>query len=189
MAPKLILASSSPRRAQLLTEAGILFEASPSDVDERLPKKATAFDAAMEVATRKARAAKADGAWVLAADTIVVFEKKHLGKPEDELEAHAMLSMLSGNTHEVVTGVCVLAPDGAMKTGFSETRVTFRAISDAEIDGYIRTGDPMDKAGGYGIQGKAKAFVAKVEGPMDNVIGLPIDLVRKLLRDAGYPLV
>lgn len=170
----------------LLNEAGIRHEAKATNVDERIPRKAKPVDAVVEVAMRKAKAIGAPDAFVLAADTLVVFEGKHLGKPEDELEAHAMLRMLSGNTHEVVTGVVVRAPDGKLASAAATTKVTFREISDAEIDAYIRTGDPMDKAGGYGIQGRAKAFVAKVEGPMDNVIGLPIDVVRKLLAELGW---
>lgn len=188
MIARLILASASPRRAQLLTDAGIRFTASATDVDERAPKKVTPIEAAVEIATRKARAVKPEGAWVLAADTLVVAEGRILGKPADETEAHAVLQMLSGAWHDVVTGVALIAPDGALRTGFASTRVTFRVLSDEDIDAYIRTGDPMDKAGAYGIQGKARAFVSKIDGPLDNVIGLPMDVVRKLLDEAGYPL-
>lgn len=183
---RLILASASPRRATLLLDAGIRHEAKPTDVDERIPRKAKPTDAVVEVATRKAKAVHDEGAFVLAADTLVIFEGKHLGKPADELEAHAMLCMLSGSTHEVVTGVVVRAPDGRLATGHATTKVTFREISDAEIDAYIRTGDPLDKAGAYGIQGRARAFVQKVDGPIDNVIGLPMELVKKLLGDVGW---
>lgn len=183
---RLILASASPRRAMLLTDAGIRHEVKATDVDERVPRKAKPLDAVVEVATRKAKAISEAGAFVLAADTLVVFEGKHLGKPNDELEAHSMLRMLSGSTHEVVTGVVVRGPDGTLASGAATTKVTFREITDAEIDAYIRTGDPLDKAGGYGIQGRAKAFVSKVEGPMDNVIGLPMEVVKKLLGDVGW---
>ena len=187
MAPRLILASSSPRRAQLLKEAGIAFEIVPTNVDERIAWGAQPVKAAVEVAARKANAVKDKAAWVLAADTIVVYQQKILGKPADEFEAHAMLRMLSSGTHVVITGVAVRAPDGTVRSGAATTRVTFRDLSDEEIDVYVRSGDPMDKAGAYGIQGKAKAFVSKVDGAMDNVIGLPVDLVRKLIAEAGWP--
>lgn len=183
---RLILASASPRRARLMQEAGYTFEARPSKVDERAPRKRAPRDAAMEIAVRKARAVDAPGAWILAADTLIDHEGRVLGKPHDEVEAHAILRMLSGATHVVVTGVAVRAPDGGVRTGAAETRVSFRELGDEEIDAYIRTGEPMDKAGAYGIQGRAKAFLARVEGPMDNVIGLPMDVVRALLAESGY---
>ena len=183
---RLILASASPRRAKLLTDAGVRHVVQATDVDERLPKKLKASEAVVEVARRKAMAIPEQDAFVVAADTLVVFEGKHLGKPEDEVEAHSMLRMLSGHTHEVVTGVVVRSPDGKLVSEAVTTKVTFRELTDAEIDVYIRTGDPMDKAGAYGIQGRAKAFVSKIEGPMDNVIGLPMDVVRKLLASVGW---
>lgn len=187
VAPRLILASASPRRAKLLGEAGIAFETKASDVDERAPRKSKPQDAAVEIATRKARAVAQPGAWVLAADTLVVYGGRLLGKPADETEAHAILRMLSGETHEVVTGVVVLAPDGKLRADTSATKVSFRVLTDEEIDAYVRTGDPMDKAGGYGIQGKASKFVERVEGPLDTVVGLPVELTRRLLREAGFP--
>lgn len=186
--PRIILASSSPRRAKLLEDAGIPFDVQPADVDERTPKHKTPLEAAMEIATRKANAIKADGRWILAADTVVDHEGRVLGKPADELESHAMLRMLSGGAHHVITGIALRPPQGEVYTAFADTTVVFRDLTDEEIDAYIRTGDTLDKAGAYGIQGRAKAFVAKVEGPMDNVIGLPIEVVKKLLAAAGYPL-
>ena len=188
MTPRLILASASPRRARLLTEAGIVFEAKAADVDERVPRKTSPAQMAVDIAVRKAQAVKAPGSWVLAADTLIDYEGESLGKPQDELEAHAILRMLSGSEHWVVTGVALQPPKGELRTGMAQTKVVFRELSDQEIDDYIRTGDPMDKAGAYGIQGRAKAFVAKIDGPMDNVIGLPMDLVRRLLAETGYPI-
>ena len=187
MAPRLILASASPRRAQLLKEAGIAFETQPADVDERIAWGDDPAKAAIEVAARKANAIQDKAAWVLAADTVVAYQGKVLGKPTDEFDAHAMLRMLSDGTHEAITGVAVRAPDGTLRSGAVTTRVTFRHLSDDEIDGYVRSGDPMDKAGAYGIQGKARAFVSKVDGSIDNVIGLPIELVRKLMAESGWP--
>lgn len=169
-----------------MAEAGIRFEPLAVDVDERAPRGATAPQAAMEIAKRKAEAAAVDGAFVLAADTIVDHEDQLLGKPQDELDAHAILRLLSGETHRVVTGVALRAPDGAVRAEYGETLVTFRELTDEEIDAYIRSGEPMDKAGAYAIQGKAKAFVARIQGPMDNVVGLPMGVVRKLLAEAGY---
>ena len=182
---KLVLASTSPRRTRLLTEAGIRHEVLAVEVDERAPRGASAPQAAMAIAERKAKAPKVADAFVLAADTIVDHHDQLLGKPMDELEAHTILRQLSGETHRVVTGVALRSPDGKVRTAYAETMVTFRELTDEEIDAYIRTGEPMDKAGAYGIQGRAKAFVARVDGPMDNVVGLPIDIVRRLLADAG----
>lgn len=169
-----------------MQEAGIPFEPFAVDVDERAPRGATAPQAAMAIARRKAEAATVDGAFVLAADTMIDHKDQLLGKPQDEVDAHAILRMLSADTHRVVTGVALRAPDGVVRTAYGETMVTFRELTDAEIDAYIRSGEPMDKAGAYGIQGKAKAFVARVEGPMDNVVGLPMDVVRRLLAESGF---
>lgn len=188
MKPTIVLASSSPRRADLLKAAGLPFETQAANVDERAPTKADAPKVAIEIALRKAKAVSRPTSFVLAADTLIDHDGALLGKPADELEAHALLRMLSGDTHRVVTGVVVVPPGGAPLSSFAETKVTFRELTDQEIDAYVRTGDPLDKAGGYGIQGRAKAFVSKVDGPMDNVIGLPMDVVRRLLREAGYPL-
>lgn len=187
MTARLILASASPRRARLLAEAGIAFEVRAANVDERVKLAVAPVDAAREVALRKARAIAAPGAWILAADTLIDHEGRALGKPQDVVDAHGILRMLSGATHQVVTAVVVRGPDGREHAGHRVTSVTFRELSDAEIDAYIRTGEPMDKAGAYGIQGGAAKFVARVEGPMDNVVGLPMDLVRELLADAGFP--
>ena len=187
-APRLVLASASPRRAQLLAEARIPFEARPVDVDERAPRRAAPADAALAIALRKARAAPHPGAWVLAADTVVAHHGHLLGKPFDETEAHAILRLLSGDAHEVVTGVVVVPPEGEPLAEAARTTVVFRELSDEEIDAYIRTGEPMDKAGAYGIQGKGRAFVARVDGPLDNVVGLPMEVVRRLLARASFPL-
>ncbi|HUR67789.1 MAG TPA: Maf family protein [Candidatus Thermoplasmatota archaeon] len=188
MTPRLILASASPRRAKLLTEAGIVFEVKPSKVDERVPRKIAPAQAAVDIAERKAKAVKAPDSWVLAADTLIDYGGRVVGKPADEVEAHAILRMLSGTEHWVITGVAIVGPKGETKVGIAQSRVVFHEISDQQIDDYIRTGDPMDKAGAYGAQGRAKAFIKQVEGPMDNVIGLPMDTVRKLLADTGYPI-
>lgn len=188
MKPTIVLASSSPRRAQLLQDAGIPFEVQAADVDERAPRGADAPTASIAIATRKALAVLRPASFVLAADTLIDHGNQLLGKPSDDLDAHTMLRMLSGNTHRVVTGVALVPPGARPLTAYEETMVTFRELTDEEIDAYIRTGEPLDKAGSYGIQGRAKAFVAKLAGPMDNVVGLPMDTVRRLLREGGYPL-
>jgi len=187
--PRLVLASSSPRRAKLLTEAGFVFETKPADVDERVGRKAAIAEACVQVAERKARAIDSPGAWVLAADTLIDFEGRVLGKPADELEAHAILRMLSGNEHFVITGVALKTPQGAMRTGLAQTKVVFREISDAEIDEYIRTGDPLDKAGAYGIQGKASMFIESINGSYTGVVGLPIFETARLLGHFGFQLL
>lgn len=186
--PRLILASASPRRARLLTEAGLVFETKAADVDERVPRRSSPAQMAVDIAVRKSRAVSVPGAWILAADTLIDYEGDIVGKPQDELEAHATLRMLSGNEHWVITGVALRPPHGELRTGMVQTKVVFRELSDEEIDAYIRTGDALDKAGAYGIQGRAKAFVSRIDGPIDNVIGLPMDLVRKLLAETGYPI-
>lgn len=169
-----------------MQEAGIPFEPFAVDVDERAPRGATAPQAAMAIARRKAEAATVDGAFVLAADTMIDHKDQLLGKPQDEVDAHAILRMLSADTHRVVTGVALRAPDGVVRTAYGETMVTFRELTDAEIDAYIRSGEPMDKAGAYGIQGYGAALVERVEGDFFTVMGLPLRLVLDMLGEAGW---
>ncbi|MFA5861699.1 MAG: Maf family protein [Candidatus Thermoplasmatota archaeon] len=183
---RLILASASPRRKRLLEEAGILFEARPTSTDETPPRGVAPTEVAVELAVRKARAAEDGGALVLAADTLIDLDGEVLGKPHDVAEARRFLRTLSGRDHWVITGVAVRRAQ-SLWTGFGRTQVTFRSLSDAEIDAYVATGEPMDKAGAYAIQGGAAGFVARVDGAMDNVVGLPMDVVRRLLRDAQAP--
>ncbi len=182
---KLILASASPRRREILSEGGIAYTVRPSDIDE------SAFSGVeprlmvqLLAAAKAAKAAEGENEVVLGADTVVACDGKVLGKPQNEEEAKAMLSMLSGKTHSVYTGIAVLcAGDGRMRTHCEETKVTFRTLSEAEILGYIATGEPMDKAGAYGIQGKGGALVEKTEGDFQNVVGLPLGAVRTLFAD------
>ncbi len=179
----LILASGSPRRRELLAKMGYTFEICTPDVDEHVAGHAR--DIVYTLAQRKARAAAAhyaDGV-IIASDTLVSLDGAPLGKPADSAEAHAMLAALSDREHEVFTGVCVMDA----KTGESETRtvrtgVTFRALSPEEIDAYVATGEPMDKAGAYAIQGGAAPFVAKLEGEYENVVGFPVVEVGEMLE-------
>ncbi len=183
----LILASASPRRRELLAAAGFSFDVVVSDIDERPWPREKPASYALRNASEKARAvaARHPNATVLAADTIVVLDDHILEKPTDAAHAADMLRRLSGRQHEVMTGVCVWRPNGG---GFCEsaevvrTRVWFRPLSESDIAAYIATGEPMDKAGAYAIQGGAARFVERIDGPYDNVVGLPVQTAARLLR-------
>jgi septum formation protein len=184
----LVLASASPRRRDLLAQLGIAFEVVPSDVAEEARGGESPAAFAMRVAREKALAVARQRShqWVLAADTIVVIDGDVLGKPTDRAEACAMLRRLRERTHHVLTAVVLAAPDGPVRDEcITDTAVTMRAISDDEIDRYVATGEPFDKAGGYGIQGRASPFVTETVGSYTNVIGLPLDEVRALLQRRG----
>ena len=191
---ELILASKSPRRRELLSDAGYTFRILVSEADETLPEKTPPAEGVKILAERKAKAVEssltpdilqAAPVFVIGADTLVELNGVPLGKPRDEADARAMLTALSGETHRVVTGVAV-AVGGRIFSGVETTAVTFRPLSGEEIAAYVATGEPMDKAGSYGIQAGAVRFVQKVDGELDNVIGLPRKLLAKLLREAGY---
>ena len=188
---ELILASQSPRRRELMTNAGYAFRILVSRADEDLPAGTPPAEGVRILAERKAKAVettlppdilKAAPVFVVGADTLVELNGVPLGKPRNEAEA---LSSLSGARHHVVTGVAV-AVGGRIFSGVETTAVTFRPLSKEEIADYVATGEPMDKAGAYGIQAGAVRFVRKVDGEIDNVIGLLRKLLAKLLRDAGY---
>jgi len=187
----IILASNSPRRRELLTQIGLTFTIDPADVDERvLPgEKAEAY--ALRVAVDKARiaAARAGTGIVIAADTIVVVDETILGKPADAPDAERMLALLSGRMHRVITGLAVEDVDaGTVKSALAVTKVRFRELSPSEIRAYVATGEPLDKAGAYGIQGKGALLVAKIEGCYFNVVGLPLSLLGDMLRGVGVDL-
>jgi septum formation protein len=190
MTPKLILASESPRRRELLKKAGYEFDVVPSKVSEIPNKNLNVHDQILDIAERKARAAFGqiqtqlnEPFVVLAADTEVIFENSPLGKPQSPADAHRILRLLSGISHPVITGVCVLDSRSGKAVSQSETTlVYFRHLNDQEIWDYIQTGEPMDKAGAYGIQGGGGKFVEKFEGPFDNIVGLPMDLVQRMLK-------
>ena len=183
----LILASQSPRRRALLAQMGLAFEVRVSEADETPPENASPEDAAVAIALRKAEAVeKAPGDTVIGADTTVLTpEGEVFGKPHSREEARRMLESLSGRTHTVVTGVAVL--NGTRRlTRAVETRVRFRTLSDGEIEAYIDTGEPFDKAGAYGIQGRAAWLVDALEGDYFNVVGLPLAPLGEMLREAGF---
>lgn len=182
----LVLASASPRRAELLRATGIPHVVAAADVDERLPPEADPKASAERLARLKAAAARGrhEGRWILAADTIVDLERRILGKPRDAVEAREMLQLLSGRAHEVHTGVALVQPSGILNSGVATTRVLFRELAWREIEAYVEGGEPMDKAGAYAIQGEGGLLIERIEGPWDNVVGLPLQLVRRLLLEA-----
>lgn len=187
----LILASQSPRRAELLRNAGIEFEVCPAEIDEQMRPGEDPFEYVKRLALEKARAVLAtapEGAVVLGADTTVVVDGESLGKPVDEADACAMLRRLSGRTHEVTTGVCLAwkgANGGARQLVEAEvTEVEFAAMAEAEIADYVTSGEPMDKAGAYAIQGRASRWIPQVRGCYFNVVGLPVARVCAMLHRA-----
>ncbi|MGC9946774.1 MAG: Maf family protein [Bryobacteraceae bacterium] len=179
----LVLASRSPRRRDILQQAGIPFVVRPMDVDETPQPGEAAREYVTRIAREKARAAAAGhGEIVLAADTTVAIQGEILAKPLDEADARRMLRMLSGQRHEVLTGICLRAAHRTIED-CAETSVWFAELSREEIAEYAASGEPMDKAGGYAIQGLASKFVRRIEGCYFNVMGLPVALVYRHLRD------
>ena len=183
----LVLASSSPRRQELLSAAGIRFEVRPSNIPEEL----LPGERPIQFSERLARE-KASAVWkalshdsekvVLGADTIVVVDEHVLNKPEDAQDAARMLRMISGRAHQVITSVCLLG-EAVEDVRSEKTTVFVTGISEPEISNYIATGEPMDKAGAYGIQGLASRWIPRIEGDYSNVVGLPIALVCRILRE------
>jgi septum formation protein len=178
-----ILASRSPRRAELLTAAGISFEVRAADIDET-PHAHEAPAAYVErLAVEKARAVFAlrPERDVLGADTTVTIDGQILGKPEDEADARRMLRMLSGRPHDVHTGVAIVNRSG-VRSAVDTTRVWFNPMTDEDISWYVATGEPVDRAGAYAIQGFASRFISRIEGSYSNVVGLPVALVSSILK-------
>lgn len=184
---ELILASASPRRQELLRLITEDFTVCPADADETLPQGLDIAQKIETLAARKAEAVFAQNpqAAVLGADTMVVVDGAPLGKPVDADDAARMLRLLSGRAHEVITGVAVLTPQGR-RVSHRTTRVHFRALSEEEIARYVATGEPLDKAGAYGIQGKGALLIPGIEGDYFNVVGLPVELAFTLLAELGF---
>lgn len=185
-----MLASASPRRAELLRAAGIPFDVAPADVDETVDVEESPDGYVRRIAQTKAEviAARIPGRAVLAADTVVLVDNTILGKPADPGDARRMLRLLSGRDHVVLTGVCLInahATSGRVQTITTRTRVGFAPLTDAEIDWYVASGEPMDKAGAYAVQGLASRFVTAIEGSYSNVVGLPVALVYDLCKREG----
>ncbi len=179
--PPIVLASGSPRRAEIMSLVGWEFTKAVPDVDESLIDGESPEDYVRRLAKTKAEAVAISypGRLVLGADTTVVIDGQIIGKPLDLHDARRMIVMLSGNWHEVLTGVAVVK-SGAAKIGLQRTRVKFAGMSDAEIDFLVEKGDPLDKAGAYAVQAQAALFIEEIEGDYWNVVGLPISLVYRL---------
>ena len=181
-----ILASASPRRRELLGQAGFTFEVVPADVSEVQQPGEDPIHFVTRLAREKAESVAATHALtpdtlVLGADTIVVVDEEILGKPKDEADAGRMLRLLSGKTHQVITGVC-LAKGRERQRAAEVTFVRFNTLSDPEIDAYVATGEPLDKAGAYAIQGRAGRWVPRIHGCYFNVVGLPLALVSSMIE-------
>lgn len=185
---KLILASGSPRRHELLRKAGIEFEICAPDICEDRHPDERAISYALRMALEKAEkvARQFPQHFALGADTIVVVDEEILGKPSDEKDAARMLRLLSGRSHQVTTAVSVIAPGKLADTRSFTTQVVFRQLEEDEIQQYIAGGEPMDKAGAYAIQGDAAPWVTDVKGEYSNVVGLPLPLVTEMLHTCGF---
>ena len=201
----LVLASASPRRQDLLRSAGISFQVQPADVDETPLASESGRECAERLAREKALAVWRirPGDLVMGADTVVVVDEAILGKPIDSDDAARMLRMLSGRVHRVITGICLASPAGSgksatsanssnsrsenceLRTSSETTLVTFAALTDAEIRDYVATGEPMDKAGAYAIQGIASRWIPRIEGDYSNVVGLPVARVYRMLLEVN----
>jgi len=190
-AKQIVLASASPRRSELLNTLGVRFVIDPSQVVEKPFANEAPPDYIMRMARAKAVevARRSEGGLIIGADTVVVLDGKILGKPSDEEDAKKMLQLLSGKWHAVMTGVALYDVDGRKEAvDYAKTLVRLAQLSDQEIDWYVATGESMDKAGAYGIQGLASLFVDEIAGNYHNVVGLPIPLVYRLARQLGYSL-
>lgn len=183
----LILASASPRRQELLREAGIAFEIHPAHVPEERAIGEAPLDYARRLAQEKAQAVARQfpQRYVLGADTIVLVDEEVLEKPRDAEDAARMLRLLSARGHSVTTAVSLVNPAGKSDTRYATTQVFFRKIQEREISEYIAGGEPMDKAGAYAIQGGAARWTQRIEGDYSNVVGLPLALVKEMLRANG----
>jgi septum formation protein len=194
--PALVLASASPRRRELLSGLGVAFTVRPVDLDETPRSGEEPSDYVLRLAREKAAARVAAGELVLAADTIVVLDGELLGKPRDEADARRMLGRIAGREHTVLTGVALLDATetregrraGLAAMTVEASRVRMAAMSEAEIAWYVATGEPLDKAGSYAVQGLGALFVEEVFGNYTNVVGLPLPATRRLFAELGYDL-
>jgi len=186
--PRLILASASPRRRELIARLGIAPDAiAPAEIDEAPHKGELPREYASRVAREKALAVKADG-YVLSGDTVVAVGQRILPKAEDEATARQCLELLSGRRHRVLSAIALKLPDGSLRERLSETTVRFKRLDQAEIDAYLASGEWHGKAGGYAIQGTAEGLIVWIEGSHSGVVGLPLYETRTLLKSAGFPI-
>jgi septum formation protein len=191
---RLVLASQSPRRSELLSRAGFEFSLAPSQISEIPNENLNLDEQIQDLARRKAeeclrlrKLPERQGNLIISADTVVVLDGQILGKPQDRLENAQYLRRLSGRQHSVITAICLLDVDTGRSVCAHETSlINFKNLGENEIDVYASSGEGLDKAGGYGIQGAAGIFVKTVEGPYDNVVGLPIALLEKMLKENGW---
>ncbi len=190
---RIILASNSPRRKDLLEQIGIKFEIMPSDIDEDLDAlEGTIYEKLEQLAFMKAKhiAEKVREGLVIGADTVVVIDDVILGKPVDEEDAYKMLTLLNGRTHQVITGISIIdAEINEYKTDHIVTSVEFNNMSEEEIRSYIKSKEPLGKAGAYAIQGLGAIFVAHIAGDYFNIVGLPINALNKMLLGFGYKVL
>jgi len=188
-APRLILASASPRRRELIARLGLeADDISPADIDETPLKGELPRAYAVRMAREKAQTAASAEGHVLAGDTVVACGRRILPKAEDEATARKCLELLSGRRHRVLSAIALLSPDGSLRERMSETSVRFKRLSDEEIAAYLASGEWDGKAGGYAIQGRAEGLVAWIEGSHSGVVGLPLFETRALLKAAGFPI-
>lgn len=186
---RLVLASSSPRRVQLLTQVGLAPDAiQPADLDETPLKDERPRALALRLAIGKGQAISAPGAFIVSADTVVGVGRRILPKAETEADVRACLKLLSGRTHDVFTGVSVIAPDGRSASRVGACRVTFKRLSHAEVEGYVASGEWRGKAGGYGIQGQSESFAMNITGSYSAIVGLPLHETLALLEGLGFPI-
>ena len=188
---RLILASASPRRLDLLARIGVVPDAVvPADVDESVPRGELPRDHALRLAREKAEAvaAREPDALVLASDTVVAVGRRILPKVEDEATLRACMALLSGRRHRVLTGVALASPDGTVREGLGETMIAMKRLSPQEIDYYADHGEWRGKAGGYALQGYGEVYVRHISGSYSNVVGLPLAETRILLKAAGYDI-
>jgi septum formation protein len=191
---RLVLASQSPRRRELLERAGFAFTVSPLQISEIPDENLNLTDQVRDIAKRKAtewlsaaKPTEKQGILLLTSDTVVVLNDTLLGKPKDQFENLSFLRQLSGQVHEVITAVCLVEGEtGRLVVGHDVARIRFRDLTDEEMQAYVSSGNGLDKAGGYGIQSEAGKFVAKLEGSFDTVMGLPVHLVERLIQEEGW---
>jgi septum formation protein len=189
---RIILASGSPRRQQLLKQVGLNFDVIPADIDETMSADLSPIEMVQFLADQKACvvADRLEMGIVIAADTIVVLDGRVMGKPESDVEASEMLSALNGRHHQVMTGICILnAHTGKKDTAVEVTEVAFRKLCESEIKAYVKSGEPFDKAGGYGIQGLGALLVESIQGCYFNVVGLPLNQLGQMLKGQGIELL
>ena len=189
-AKKLILASRSPRRSELLRSLGVAFEVSPSKVEEITDPEQSPEQNATNIARDKALgvARQNSGSYVLGADTMVVLGREIIGQPKDEEDACRILSKLAGKQHRVITGVVLITPEAEEYKIAVASTVSIKSISENEIRSYIATGEPLDKAGAYAIQGEGSFLVESWEGSYSNIVGLPLEALTGLFQQAGFPV-